>query len=931
MSPAAAAFLRVAGPTSTVVVNDALPITVTAYDAYGNIATNYTGTLVSSEPLINNYTFNTGSGNDNGVHTFFVPFDTVGSQNITVNDIADPAIAGGGSFVVNPGTVDLSQSNVAVSPGSIAVGSAITVVLTARDALGNQESSGGLTVTFGLTAGSSGGTFSDFTDDGDGIYTALFTAGTTPGSYAITATIGGQAVTSSPATVTVRANTTQVVSFTPTNFGFTATFDRPLDVATLHLYDSQGGALGAPDVTVIGATTGPVHGSLVLNAADTQITFIATSTFNETTGTITGGVLAPDVYTVTLLSSANGFQDQSGNLLDGAGNGTPGSNYVKIMTVAAPAANAVVVGIPDFARGYGQTVNEPAAATTGIPLTLSNGDGITSVSLDLHYNPALLDITGATVGTGLPAGASVTLDTTTTAGVATVTFSSPTALSAGALTFVNLQANVPVTATYAAKEILDLQNIVINGGAVPALDEAGIHIAAFFGDTNGNQRNDAADVSLLQKTLVSLNSGFSLYALLDPVIITDVSLQGRLASNDAALLQKVRVDLPVPNVPALPTGISNPPPTGLDPKMFIPTNLAGSVGQTVTVPVDLTVTEASGITVGATDVEISYDASKFSVANVQLGTLLSQGGFTFTANTSTPGQILITASSSSGTATLADNTTGSLFTIAFTVLAGAASGPSPINLLHDLNGNLTDLFDDNDNQLTLTPAPTNAGNDAIDGIFTISTNAAPAITSANNATFTAGTAGSFTVTTTGAPTATLTETGNALPSGVTFQDNGNGTATLAGTASAAGSFTITILATNGIAPDATQTFTLNVVQNTQPLTITTTTLPTYFTQGQTYNATITTSGGVTPIVFSVTAGTLPAGLTLAPSTGVISGTPTAYGTSTFTVQAQGASGVPAALGPTRSSSCRPNSSTIRPPTRWPSPSLPPIRTSLSRR
>ena len=57
---------------------------------------------------------------------------------------------------------------------------------------------------------------------------------------------------------------------------------------------------------------------------------------------------------------------------------------------------------------------------------------------------------------------------------------------------------------------------------------------------------------------------------------------------------------------------------------------------------------------------------------------------------------------------------------------------------------------------------------------------APAITSAGSTTFTTGTAGTFTVTTTGSPTSALSETG-ALPSGVTFVDNGDGTATLAGT------------------------------------------------------------------------------------------------------------------------------------------------------
>ena len=64
--------------------------------------------------------------------------------------------------------------------------------------------------------------------------------------------------------------------------------------------------------------------------------------------------------------------------------------------------------------------------------------------------------------------------------------------------------------------------------------------------------------------------------------------------------------------------------------------------------------------------------------------------------------------------------------------------------------------------------------------LTVTVVQAPAITSATSATFTAGTAGTFPVTTTGnrAPTDHRVR---ALPSGVTFIDNGNGTATLAGT------------------------------------------------------------------------------------------------------------------------------------------------------
>ena len=89
---------------------------------------------------------------------------------------------------------------------------------------------------------------------------------------------------------------------------------------------------------------------------------------------------------------------------------------------------------------------------------------------------------------------------------------------------------------------------------------------------------------------------------------------------------------------------------------------------------------------------------------------------------------------------------------------------------------------------------------------------APGITSANSVTFVVGTAGTFTVTTSGLPTPAISETG-ALPTGVTFNDNGDGTATLAGTPGAAteGSYPLTITASNGFGTNATQGFTLNVV------------------------------------------------------------------------------------------------------------------------
>jgi hypothetical protein len=68
-----------------------------------------------------------------------------------------------------------------------------------------------------------------------------------------------------------------------------------------------------------------------------------------------------------------------------------------------------------------------------------------------------------------------------------------------------------------------------------------------------------------------------------------------------------------------------------------------------------------------------------------------------------------------------------------------------------------------------------------------------------------------------------------------------------------------------------------------PLAITTTSLP-GGTIGTIYSAPLAVIGGTPPYAWTITSGTLPVGLSLNGSTGVISGTPSAAGSATFTVQ-----------------------------------------------
>ena len=94
-------------------------------------------------------------------------------------------------------------------------------------------------------------------------------------------------------------------------------------------------------------------------------------------------------------------------------------------------------------------------------------------------------------------------------------------------------------------------------------------------------------------------------------------------------------------------------------------------------------------------------------------------------------------------------------------------------------------------------------------LFTLAVTAAPvapAITSANNTSVVSGTGGTFQVTATGDATITYSLTGE--PAGVSI-NSATGLVTIAGT-TAVGSHTFTITASNGISPNATQSFTLTV-------------------------------------------------------------------------------------------------------------------------
>jgi N-acetylneuraminic acid mutarotase/sugar lactone lactonase YvrE len=196
---------------------------------------------------------------------------------------------------------DPSQSTLAVTPASIPLGGTAQITLTAKDSSGKPLASGGLPFSFGFATGT--GTITNLIDHDDGTYTGTFTA-TGVGSFTITATLNGEAITSTLPTVTVtpavpvaqlaitNLNPSSVTAGDVVRFTVTAEDSTGTPLAgyagTVHFASSDSAAVLPSDYTFTLADEGTHIFSATLNTAGTQS---LTATDNKTasvTGSLTG-------------------------------------------------------------------------------------------------------------------------------------------------------------------------------------------------------------------------------------------------------------------------------------------------------------------------------------------------------------------------------------------------------------------------------------------------------------------------------------------------------------------------------------------------------------------------------------------------------------------------------------------------------------------
>ncbi|WP_263408473.1 beta strand repeat-containing protein [Terriglobus tenax] len=257
---------------------------------------------------------------------------------------------------------------------------------------------------------------------------------------------------------------------------------------------------------------------------------------------------------------------------------------------------------------------------------------------------------------------------------------------------------------------------------------------------------------------------------------------------------------------------------------------------------------------------------------------------------STTGTIAVTVRAAAVNLTLTAPTATATVGTAYTGTIGVAGGTAPYACAL-ASGSVPGLALSN---CTLTGTPTTAGT------YSLSVRATDAATPANSATGTIAvtvraaavnltlTAPTATATVGSAYTGTIGVAGGTAPytcaltsgsvPGLTLSN-----CTLTGTPTTAGTYSLSVKATDAATPVNSTTGMIAVTVNAAPTVTLTLSSPSAGTVGTAYTGTIGVSGGTAPYTCSLSSGTVPAGLTL--SNCSLSGTPTAAGITTLSIQA----------------------------------------------
>ena len=811
-----------------------------------------------------------------------------------------------GSFVYNPiaGTVlNAGSQNLAVTftptdtanyttatanvtlavkkaAASVTLGNLAQTYDAAPKAASASTTPSGLNVTFSYSG--TGGT----------IYGPSATAPTGAGSYSVTATINDSNYSGSGSgTLTVSKATPFITWPTPSAI----TYGTALGAAQLNA------SANVPGSFVYNPAAGTVlnAGSLNLSA-----TFTPTDAANYTTATANVTLVVNKAAASVALGNlaqtydaapkaASASTTPSGLSVAFSYSGISGTVYGPSATAPTGAGSYSVTATITESNYSGSgsgtlTVNKAAPSITwAAPAAITYGTALSAAQLNASANVPGNFVYAPAAGTVLSGGSqnlSVTFTptdaanyTTPTANVTltvnkaapSITWAAPAAITFGtalSASQLNATANVPGSFVYAPAS-----------GTVPSAGNQNLSVTFTPTDTT-DYSTATANVTL------TVNKATSSITWATPAAITYGTALSAAQLNATANVPGTLVYTPVAGT-VLNAGSRNLSVT------FTPSDAVDYT--TATANVTLTVNQAAAsVALGNLAQTYSGTAKAVSATTTPSGlsvtfSYFGTGGTTYGPSATAPtgvGSYSVTANisdpnytgSSSATLTVSQATPSITWANPAAILVGTALSSAQLNASANVPGTFAytppsgTVLPVGVQTLSVTFTPT----DAVDyttatATATLTVNQAAAVSSANSATFTVGALGTFAVTSLGSPVPTLTRTG-ALPSGVGFTDNGNGTATLAGTPAAAtgGSYTFTITAHNGVGADATQNFTLVV---NQAAAITSAASVT-FTEGSSVVFAVFTTGYPRPQVSE--SGALPAGILFTSEVAALNGSAT---------------------------------------------------------
>ncbi len=670
-------------------------------------------------------------------------------------------------------------------------------------------------------------------------YSWAVTTGSLPAGLSLNASTGAITGTpTGPQVGTINFTVTVTDAETPTK---TATANLsiivsapPLSVTTSSL---SGGTLGTAYGAALAATGGITPYTWSVSAGTLPAGLTLNPSTGQIIGTPTGNMTGPINFTVKVTDSEQPTAASATSALS--------------ITITAPPLSVVTSSLPNGVAQSGYA-GATLQATGGVsPYTWSVTTGSLPAGLSLNSS------TGAISGTPTTSGMTTFTVTATDSEI-------PAPLTATKQLSITINPQLTVTTSTLAAAVVGTaynQSVAATGGITPytwavttGSLPAGLSLNASTGAITGTPTGP--QVGAINFTVTATDSesptktasaNLSITVSAPPLSVTTSSLAGgTLGTAYSATVAATGGITPYTwsvSVGALPAGLTLNPGTGQI--TGTPTgNMTGSINFTVkvtdaeqpagsaTAPLSITIT-APPLSVTTSSLAVGVVASAYS-ASLQATGGVSPYSWSVTTGTLPAG---LSLNSSTGAITGSPTTAG---TSNFTVTATDSETPTPQTATKNLS-------------ITINPQLT----------VTTSSLAAAAVGTAYNQTLAA---------TGGITPYTWTVTTGSLPAGLSLNAS-TGAITGTPTGPQVGAINFTVTATDSESPTKTANANLSITVSAPPLSVTTSSLA-GGTLGTAYSATVAATGGITPYTWSVSAGSLPTGLSLNTSTGAITGTPT---------------------------------------------------------